>query len=157
VPYSSDHDPFHLQRFVDAQRAVFHQALAELRAGRKEGHWMWFMLPQLCGLGRSHLAQRYAISCRAEAAAYLEHPLLGPRLRDCVAAITGIDGSPIEDILGRPDDLKFCFCLTLFSAVAEDPALFDRALDKFYGGHADPLTLRLLSHQNAAVSGENPF
>jgi Protein of unknown function (DUF1810) len=79
------------------------------------------------------------------------------RLRDCVAAITGIDGRPIEDILGRPDDLKFCSCLTLFSAVAEDPALFDRALDKFYGGHADPLTLRLLSHQNAAVSGDNPL
>jgi uncharacterized protein (DUF1810 family) len=155
VPYSSDHDPFQLQRFVDAQRAVYQQALAELRAGRKQGHWIWFILPQLCGLGRSQLAQRYAISCRAEAAAYLEHPLLGARLRECVAAITAIDGSSIEHILGQPDDLKFRSCLTLFGAVADDPALFDHALGKFYAGQRDSLTLRLLGHRDAVAREDN--
>lgn len=137
-------DPFDLQRFVDAQRPIYAQALAELLAGRKEGHWIWFVLPQLRGLGRSHLAQQYAIGSRAEAMAYLEHPLLGPRLRKCVAAVIGIDGRSIEDILGRPDDRKFRSCLTLFSSLTDDPELFNRALGKFYGGQRDPLTLRLL-------------
>ena len=138
-------DAYNLQRFVDAQKPVYGQVLAELRSGRKRGHWIWFIFPQLDGLGRSETARLFAISSAAEAAAYFDHPVLGPRLRECVALVTRIDGQPIEDILGHPDDLKFRSCLTLFAAVAADHFVFDRALEKFYGGRPDPETLQLLS------------
>lgn len=138
-------DPYHLQRFVDAQQLQYQQALAELRSGRKRTHWMWFIFPQLQGLGRSAMAQRYAISGRAEAEAYLQHPLLGPRLLACTEAMLGHHRNSAQQILGSPDDLKFHSCMTLFAHVAPDSAQFEQALQAFFDGHPDPATLRLLS------------
>ncbi len=108
-------DPFNLERFVTAQRGVYDQACAELRAGRKQSHWMWFVFPQLRGLGRSELATRYGIACREEAEAYLLHPLLGPRLRECSRLVGEIEGRTIEEIFGYPDHLKFHSSMTLFA------------------------------------------
>lgn len=137
-------DPFDLQRFVEAQRRDYATALAELRSGRKRSHWMWYVLPQLRGLGMSGMAQRYGIASAHEARAYLAHPVLGPRLRECVAAMTALPGSDAEDVLGGIDALKFRSCLTLFAAVAPGEAGFAAALDKYYGGERDPRTLELL-------------
>lgn len=138
--------PFDLQRFVDAQDAgdVYARALAELRAGSKRTHWMWFIFPQIAGLGFSPMAQRYAIGSLDEAQAYLAHPVLGPRLRACVAAMNAHEGRSAREILGSPDDRKFRSCLTLFAAATEDDADFGAALAKYYGGEADPETLRRL-------------
>src|ERR1700730_944899 len=105
-------DPYGLQRFVDAQRAVYAQVETELRAGRKESHWMWFIFPQIEGLGHSAMARKYAISSRAEAVAYLDHPVLGPRLRDCTRLVNLVEGRTIHEILGYPDDLKFHSAVT---------------------------------------------
>jgi uncharacterized protein (DUF1810 family) len=136
-------DPFHLQRFVDAQEGVFPTALAELRAGAKQSHWMWFIFPQLAGLGRSSTAQYYGIRSRDEAVAYLANPLLGPRLHDAVEAILPwADERSAEEILGQIDALKLRSCLTLFDAVEPD-GLFGRALAAFYDG-PDERTLALL-------------
>jgi uncharacterized protein (DUF1810 family) len=137
-------DPFNLQRFVDAQAQVYAQVLAELRRGQKRSHWMWFVFPQLQGLGSSAMAQKFAIVSRAEAAAYLDHPLLGPRLRECTRLVTAVQGRAIDAILGFPDDLKFRSSMTLFASVAEDNADFIAALDKFYGGAMDDATLKRL-------------
>ncbi len=137
-------DPFNLQRFVDAQEPVFEQVLAELRQGRKRSHWMWFIFPQIQGLGHSAMARRYAISSLEEARAYLEHPVLGPRLRECVRLLMQIEGQSIKQILGYPDDLKFRSCLTLFSQATGDNQIFLDALEKFYGGEPDLLTLEQL-------------
>ena len=137
-------DPFDLQRFVDAQQDVYEQALQELRAGRKRTHWMWFIFPQLSGLGRSAMAQRYAISGRDEALAYSQHPLLGPRLQACTEAMLAHAGNSALQILGRPDDLKVHSCMTLFACVALDPALFDKALEVFFRGQPDPASLEQL-------------
>ena len=134
-------DPHALQRFVDAQAPVFAQACAELRSGRKTGHWMWFIFPQIRGLGHSATARRFAIASRAEADAYLDHPLLGPRLRDCTRLVVLAEGRSAHQIFGSPDDLKFRSCLTLFSRVAADNEIFTRALQKYFGGEPDPLTL----------------
>ncbi len=136
-------DPFDLARFVDAQAGCYDAALAELRAGRKRTHWMWFVFPQIAGLGFSAMAARYAIGGRAEAAAYLAHPVLGPRLVECTEAVVGIDGRSSNAILGSPDDLKFRSSMTLFAAVADDPAPFEAALEKYCDG-PDDATLRLL-------------
>lgn len=138
-------DPFQLQRFVTAQADDYARALAELRAGKKKTHWIWFVLPQLRGLGTSPMAHEYGISGLAEAHAYLAHPLLGPRLRECVEALLAHADTPIETILGPVDALKFRSCLTLFHAVADDKTLFHRALDAFYNGEPDPRTLAILS------------
>jgi uncharacterized protein (DUF1810 family) len=138
-------DPFDLQRFVEAQAPAYARALAELRAGDKRSHWMWFVFPQLAGLGSSPMAQRYAISGLEEAQAYLAHPVLGPRLRACVAAVNGVEGKTAHQIFGSPDDLKFRSSLTLFAEAASDDAHFRQALDRYYGGQADPATLRLLA------------
>src|SRR3954447_7127628 len=135
-------DPFDLQRFVDAQDAggTYDAALAELRAGHKRGHWMWFVFPQLAGLGRSAMAQRYAISGPAEARAYLAHPVLGPRLRDCARALTDLDtGDPVA-VLGGVDAQKLQSSMTLFAAVAPDEPVFARVLDQFFAGVPDPGT-----------------
>lgn len=132
-----------LERFVRAQEGSYAQALAELRAGRKTGHWIWFVLPQLRGLGRSPMAHEYGIADRAEAEAYLAHPLLGARLRECVHALLAHAGRPAASILGDVDAMKFRSCLTLFDAVSTDP-LFSRALDAFYGGERDAATLARL-------------
>jgi uncharacterized protein (DUF1810 family) len=138
-------DPYDLQRFVDAQQAHYEQALKELRSGRKHSHWMWFIFPQLQGLGRSAMAQRYAISGRDEAIAYLQHPLLGARLRACTEAMLEHGSRSARQILGSPDDLKFHSSMTLFAQAASDPALFEQALQVFFNGRPDPASLERLS------------
>jgi uncharacterized protein (DUF1810 family) len=137
-------DPFDLQRFVEAQEPVIERARAELRAGRKRTHWMWFVFPQIAGLGHSETARRFAISSRAEAEAYLDHPILGPRLRDCARLATEAEGRSAHQIFGSPDDLKFRSSMTLFAAVAPDKGVFDDALAKYFDGEPDLLTLEKL-------------
>jgi uncharacterized protein (DUF1810 family) len=136
-------DPFDLQRFVDAQAPVYPRVLKELRHGQKQSHWMWFIFPQLAGLGSSPMAQRFAISSREEATAYLGHDVLGPRLRECTALVNAVEGRTIGEILGSPDDLKFRSSMTLFGAVSSE-AEFADAIAKFYGGTPDRKTLELL-------------
>ncbi|WP_298835678.1 DUF1810 domain-containing protein [uncultured Piscinibacter sp.] len=140
----SAEDRFGLQRFLQAQDPVYAQVVAELRDGRKASHWMWFVFPQLQGLGRSDMARRYAISGCAEAAAYLAHPLLGARLRECTALVNAVQGRGIQQILGSPDDLKFHSCMTLFEAVAPQEPLFGAAIARFFGGRRDAQTLARL-------------
>jgi uncharacterized protein (DUF1810 family) len=137
-------DPFDLQRFVDAQAPAYQRVLAELGQGQKQSHWMWFVFPQLAGLGHSPMARRFALASREEAAAYLSHSILGPRLRECTALVNAIEGRTIREILGNPDDLKFCSSMTLFGAVSSDPE-FAEAIVKFYGGTPDRRTLELLA------------
>jgi uncharacterized protein (DUF1810 family) len=133
-----------LERFVAAQDGVYPQALAELRGGRKHGHWMWFVFPQLAGLGRSATARFYAIASAAEARAYLAHPLLGPRLAECARALLAHRARRAEAILGPIDAMKLRSSMTLFEAVAGDPAPFAAVLDAFFGGERDAATLGLL-------------
>ena len=140
-------DPFGLNRFVEAQAASYAQALAELRAGRKRSHWSWYVLPQVAGLGASPMSVRYAIRSLAEARAYLEHPLLEARLRECVAAMNAHTGSSASRILGEIDALKFRSCLTLFAQASGSEAVFVEALDKYFSGDADPATLAILAAQ----------
>ena len=137
-------DPFNLQRFIDAQAPVYAQVLAELGAGSKRSHWIWFIFPQIAGLGRSETARYFAIGSREEAAAYLAHPTLGPRLRECCRLTTLVEGRSAREIFGTPDDMKFRSSLTLFAAVAPDDAIFTEALQKFFSGEADRLTLACL-------------
>lgn len=139
-------DKFDLSRFVDAQRALYDQVMTELRAGRKTSHWMWFIFPQLRGLGRSEMAQRFAISGISEAKVYLQHELLGTRLEGCVRAILNHHDKTAHQIFGSPDDLKLRSCLTLFASVSSDPYLFQSALNQFYDGKPDEATLALLQH-----------
>lgn len=134
-------DRFDLSRFVHAQASVHEQVVAELRAGRKRTHWMWFVFPQLAGLGHSAMAQRYAISSLDEARAYLEHPVLGARLRECSALVLGVPGKTVHEIFGSPDDLKFHSSMTLFHRAAPDEAVFGECLRKYFAGQDDPLTL----------------
>ena len=136
-------DPFDLRRFVEAQgrSGTYDRALSELRAGRKTSHWMWFVFPQLTGLGRSRMAQAYAISSIAEARAYLDHPTLGPRLRDCCRALLSIEQRSAVDVLGAVDAVKLRSSMTLF-AKAGDETLFLEVLDRYYGGVGDPETER---------------
>jgi uncharacterized protein (DUF1810 family) len=136
-------DHFALRRFVAAQDAVYPQALDELRGGRKRSHWMWFVFPQLAGLGRSATAERFAISGREEARAYLAHPVLGPRLRQCTDAVIAHRDRSAHDIFGSPDDLKFRSCMTLFAEVGGGEP-FEAALTYFFAGERDRETLRLL-------------
>ncbi len=133
-----------LQRFVDAQSDVYERVRAELRAGRKQSHWMWFIFPQLRGLGHSHMATLYGISSRQEAEEYLEHPVLGPRLRECTQLVNLVEGRSIHEILGSPDDMKFRSSMTLFASVAKDDQIFKDALEKYFDGELDPLTMELL-------------
>jgi uncharacterized protein (DUF1810 family) len=137
-------DPYDLQRFVDAQNPVFEQVCSELRGGRKEGHWTWFVFPQLKGLGHSWMASKFGISSRDEAEAYLQHPILGPRLRECTRLVNLVEGRSIEQIFGYPDNLKFRSSMTLFACVASDNEIFLNALQKYFGGGFDPLTLARL-------------
>lgn len=136
--------PFDLQRFVDAQAPVYRRVLAELRQGEKQSHWMWFIFPQLAGLGHSPMARRYALASAEEAAAYLDHGVLGPRLRECTGLVNAVEGKAIREILGSPDDLKFCSSMTLFGAISPDPE-FAAAITKFYDGTPDRKTLQLLA------------
>lgn len=137
-------DGFDLQRFVDAQAPVYAQVLAELRAARKTSHWMWFVFPQLAGLGSSPMARRYAISSLAEAEAYLAHPVLGPRLRECSELVLQAAQPDVHRIFGSPDDLKFRSCMTLFQLAAPQEPVFGACLDRFFGGQPDTGTLALL-------------
>ena len=136
-------DAFDLKRFVDAQAPVYPRVLAELRQGEKQSHWMWFIFPQLAGLGHSPMAQRYAIGSRDEAVAYLGHAVLGPRLAECTALVNAVEGRTIREILGSPDDLKFHSSMTLFGAVSMEPE-FAAAIEKFYRGTPDRKTLQRL-------------
>ena len=137
-------DPFDLARFVEAQAPVYENALAELRAGRKRSHWMWFIFPQIRGLGISPTAQYYALSGLEEARAYLAHPLLGARLLACTAAVTAHRENGVSGIFGSPDDLKFRSSMTLFARATADNAEFLEALRRYFGGAGDPLTLTRL-------------
>jgi uncharacterized protein (DUF1810 family) len=135
-------DPYGLQRFVDAQDGTYERALQELRAGRKTSHWMWFVFPQIAGLGRSPMAQRYAIGSLDEARAYLAHPTLGPRLRESAEALLGHTGASPESILGGIDALKLRSSMTLFDRAAQDDDRFARVLAAFFAGEPDPATLQ---------------
>lgn len=137
-------DPFDLRRFIKAQDPVLSQVRAELSAGWKRSHWMWFVFPQLTGLGRSRMAQAYAIRGQAEGEAYLRHALLGPRLREFTALSVAIPGKGAAEVFGSPDDLKFQSSMTLFAELAAGESLFDEALDRFFAGARDPETLRRL-------------
>ncbi len=147
--YHDTGDPFDLERFVRAQESTYATALAELRRGRKQTHWMWFIFPQLAGLGSSWTAQRYAIRSEDEARAYLDHPLLGARLRECAQQLVALDGRTAWDIFGSPDDLKLRSSMTLFAHVTDErPSVFQQVLDKYYGGQPDERTLELLRAQS---------
>jgi uncharacterized protein (DUF1810 family) len=134
-------DRYELKRFVDAQDGVYEQACAELRAGRKRSHWMWFVFPQIRGLGSSPTAVRFAISGMEEARAYLEHPVLGLRLRECAGIVVGVEGRTVEEIFGYPDDLKFHSSMTLFAKASAEAGVFGEALGKYFGGEMDRETL----------------
>ena len=133
-----------LERFVAAQEGVVDRALAEIRAGRKRSHWMWFVFPQIAGLGMSEMSIRYAIRDRAEAAAYLAHPVLGPRLVECCDAVLALEGRSAHDVFGSPDDWKLRSCATLFAAVSPAGSPFERVLARYFDGEPDPKTVRLL-------------
>jgi uncharacterized protein (DUF1810 family) len=133
-----------LDRFVEAQRDVYDDALAEIKIGRKRSHWMWFVFPQIAGLGSSPTAQRYAVSGPEEAKAYLAHSVLGPRLIEISRALLSVEGRSAEQILGYPDDLKLRSSMTLFAQVADDPAVFEAVLERYYDG-PDQRTLDLLA------------
>jgi len=141
---SGNHDRYALQRFVDAQDRVYDTVLAELRNGAKRSHWIWFVFPQMRGLGRSATAQHYGISSLEEARAYLAHPVLGPRLRDCTRLVAATDGRSVDEIFGWPDNLKVRSSMTLFSHATDDNGDFRAVLDKFYAGEDDPATVELL-------------
>jgi uncharacterized protein (DUF1810 family) len=130
--------------FVTAQDPIYAEVLSELGAGDKRTHWMWFVFPQLRALGRSERAIRYGLADLSEAIAYLAHPVLGPRLIACTRLVLGVDGKTAHDIFGSPDDLKFRSSMTLFARAAPDQPIFASALDKYFGGEPDPLTVELL-------------
>jgi uncharacterized protein (DUF1810 family) len=137
-------DTFNLQRFVDAQRGEFEQAVNELKQGRKRSHWIWYVFPQVQGLGQSPASRKFAISSLAEAQAYLEHPLLGPRLRECTQIVLGIENKSANDILGSPDDVKFRSSMTLFDRAAGGDNIFKQVLHKYFTGIPDSLTIAKL-------------
>ena len=137
-------NPYNLKRFLDAQDEVFEQVCTELREGRKRTHWMWFIFPQLKGLGHSAMAEFYAISSLQEAEAYLSHPVLGARLTQCTELVNQIEGRTVDQIFGSPDNLKFRSCMTLFAQLEADKQLFKDALEKYFGGEVDARTLELL-------------
>ena len=142
-PIAND-DPFDLQRFLEAQDGIYEQALGEIRRGRKTSHWMWFVFPQIDGLGSSSTARLYAIKSIQEANAYLNHPVLGPRLVGCAEALLQCRGKSAAEIFGYPDDLKLRSSMSLFASVSSPDAVFARVLDQYFGGEPDPRTLELL-------------
>lgn len=149
-PAASPSDPHELQRFVNAQRDTYAEALAELRIGRKRGHWMWFVFPQVAGLSHSTIGARYAITSREEAVAYLAHPVLGPRLRACAETVLGVTGKTAHDIFSYPDDLKLRSSMTLFARLAEPDGPFRRVLEHYFEGEEDPATVAVLEAWAAA-------
>jgi uncharacterized protein (DUF1810 family) len=136
-------DRFQLQRFVDAQQPVYETVLGELRTGRKRTHWMWFIFPQVAGLGHSAMADKFALSSLDEAVAYLAHSVLGRRLRECTMLVAGVEGRSIAEIFGHPDDMKFRSSMTLFSQAAPEEPIFAACLQKYFGGEPDPQTLAI--------------
>jgi uncharacterized protein (DUF1810 family) len=144
---STPDDPFDLSRFVQAQEDSYEVALAEIKAGRKDSHWMWYVFPQFAGLGHSSMAERYAIRSLGEARGYLSHPILGPRLKTCAEAAFGVQGKTAHDIFGSPDDLKLKSSATLFAQVSPPGSVFQRLLDHFYAGERDWKTLELIQKQ----------
>lgn len=138
-------DTFDLDRFVSAQENVYQTALEEIGNGRKQGHWMWFIFPQITGLGSTEISRLYAIKSREEAVAYLEHPVLGPRLREISEVLLTQDDKSATEILGTPDDLKLRSSMTLFKSVSTENDVFLNVLDRYYGGEEDPQTFRILS------------
>jgi len=140
-----DLDRYNLQRFIQAQEPVYQRATAELREGRKRTHWMWFIFPQIRGLGHSEVAQRFSIGSLYEAEAYFEHPILGSRLKECTELVNAIEGRSIEHIFGYPDHLKFRSCMTLFAQAAPGEKIFNEALDKYFAGSPDEFTLSRLA------------
>ncbi len=137
-------DPYNLQRFVDAQKPVFERVVSELGAGRKTSHWMWFVFPQIEGLGQSAMAKLYAISSLKEAESYLRHPVLGARLLQCTALVNDIEGRTALEIFGSPDDMKFRSSMSLFARATGTPSAFSQALAIYFAGVADPATLQRL-------------
>jgi uncharacterized protein (DUF1810 family) len=137
-------DPYALNRFVQAQESIYAQALTEIRSGRKQSHWMWYVFPQFRGLGYSSTSKRYAIQSLAEAKAYLDHPVLGTRLKECAEAVLQVEGQSAYEIFGSPDDAKLKSCATLFAYISPDASVFHRLLDKYFQGTPDERTLRLL-------------
>ena len=146
-------DPFDLVRFVRAQEAGYDRAIAELRTGSKRTHWMWYIFPQLAGIGRSAMARRYAISGLPEAQAYLHHDVLGPRLIECATAVRDLEGRSAHEIFGAPDDLKLRSCATLFAPISADP-VFAQLLTQYFDGTGDAQTLRRMSQAPTRVSGD---
>jgi uncharacterized protein (DUF1810 family) len=144
LPMAERDDPFDLQRFVDAQAPVIERARSELAGGRKASHWMWFVFPQIAGLGSSEMARRYAIANLDEAAAFLAHPVLGARLRELTGLVNAIEGASARDIFGAPDDLKFRSSMTLFARAAPDAGVFRKALDRYFAGAGDRATVERL-------------
>jgi uncharacterized protein (DUF1810 family) len=138
-------DPFNLQRFVHAQTRVYRTVVDELRAGRKRSHWIWFIFPQISGLGSSPMAARYAIGSLDEARAYLRHDVLGPRLHECARLVNAVHGRSIEEIFGSPDDLKVRSSMTLFARATGDNRDFVELLERYYAGEHDPLTMAQLA------------
>ncbi len=137
-------DPFNLERFVHAQDEVYARVVLELSAGEKRSHWMWFVFPQLRGLGHSVQADFFGMCSLAEAEAYWKHPVLGPRLEQCTRLVNLVDGRPIDEIFGLPDDLKFRSSMTLFARAAPETPIFSQALEKYFGAEPDPMTMELL-------------
>jgi len=148
-------DPHNLQRFLDAQERDYDVALMELRAGRKRTHWIWYVLPQLAGLGTSHMSSFYGIHSSDEAAAYVAHPVLGPRLRECVAALNAHDASSAEQILGHVDAVKFRSCATLFATIEGPGSVFAEALARFFDSKPDARTLELLAAASKRPRGRD--
>jgi uncharacterized protein (DUF1810 family) len=137
-------DSHNLQRFIDAQENTYQQALSELRRGKKQTHWIWYIFPQVAGLGSSSMAERYAIKSSAEAVAYAEHDILGARLRECTQALLAHEGRDIDDIMGFPDNLKLKSSMTLFAAISPPGSIFETVLDQFFGGQSDEKTVSFL-------------
>jgi len=146
---SSTADPYDLTRFVRAQESDYDQAMSEIRSGRKRSHWMWYIFPQFEGLGFSSTSREYAIKSVAEAEAYLRHPVLGPRLLDSFRAALGVEGRSAFDVFGSPDDMKLRSCATLFACVSPAGSVFDRLLDRYFGGERDDKTLGLMGWKSA--------
>ncbi len=141
-------DAYNLHRFLEAQEPIYDTVLDELRAGRKSSHWIWFIFPQITGLGRSGTAQQFSITSLDEAKAYLQHPVLGPRLRACTQLMLDVNGRNAEEIFGYPDHLKFRSCMTLFLTATTDNTLFKAALLKYFDGKPDQVTLDILAQQS---------
>lgn len=149
-------DPYDLGRFLQAQEGDYEQALSEIESGRKRSHWIWYIFPQIDGLGSSSTSKRYAIKSLDEARAYLDHPILGPRLRECAEAVVRLEGRTAREIFGSPDDLKLKSCATLFECVSPPGSVFERLLTKYYQGRRDDKTLHLLGISSSpGAAGED--